>query len=80
MTMREEVRKIVYEHMISLDSETNARFEQRIDSEVDAIMSLAPLRLAEVAETNKDWKLAVIDYGHWIGFQEETDYAEVVAR
>jgi len=45
---------------------------------IDALMLLPALRLAEKAEQNKDWKLAVVDTNKGVGFQEEADYLLVI--
>lgn len=71
---RDEVEDIV----IGMYTRNGPYHECELEEDVNRIMSLAPLRLAEKAEQNKSWRLAVVDTSKCIGFQEEADYSLVI--
>ena len=64
MTIREEVRKLVTGLVVyaaPTPPEMWSRLDARIDKGVDDLMSLAPLRLAELAEARPNSQVVVVD-------------------
>jgi hypothetical protein len=76
MTIREEVRK-------TLDK-WDWTGNLNLDEGVDALMSLAPLRLAELAEQHHGHRLVVVDMEAYLLFDNDrtlrSDYRKVVAQ
>ena len=95
MSTREEVEALVREVVWAGDDNahlTDSQLDERTKSYANRVMSIPALRLAEKAEENKDWKLAVVDNGlqamaftHEVGdleiehvFRHAKDYRKVI--
>jgi len=87
MTVREEVRERLREVVLNVAPETEKLdfwLSDALERYTSVIMSLEPLRLAELAEQEPDRKLVVVDMAAWLlanGDGElQYDYRKVVAQ
>jgi hypothetical protein len=88
MTVREEVRERLREVVLNVAPETEKLdfwLSDALERYTSVIMSLEPLRLAELAEKEPDRKLVVVDMNSgvsmWGGSPYKTDgYRKVVAQ